>query len=166
MCFCATRIHVFLCHTQTCLLVGRDTGVRVPQEDMSSCEARRHVFLRDKKIGLVEHEGACSVFRCSSLSVQVRSDMCSGSGSGSVNICSCLEAVQPEHLFMFGERCLGTALVTCAQSKAGARKATSACCWPPAYLDYQARTHARPHVPTPARPRARIAACIFVLVCV
>ena len=48
--------------------------------------------------------------RCSS--VQVRSDMCSCLGSCSVNICSCSEAVQPEHLFVFGERCSGAELIS------------------------------------------------------
>ncbi len=44
------------------------------------------------------------------LGVGVQSDMCSCSGSGLVNICSCWEAVQPEHLFMFGEWCSDAAL--------------------------------------------------------
>ena len=56
----------------------------------------------------------CSVFECSRLVVHVRSDMRSCSGSCSVNICLCSEAVQPEHLFVFGERYLGAALTRAA----------------------------------------------------
>ena len=48
--------------------------------------------------------GVCCSFRFSG-----RSDMWSGSGSGLVKMCLCLETVQADLFFVSGEQCLGVA---------------------------------------------------------